>query len=310
MEGGYVLLLSILVASILLAVSFGVFLIGLRELRLASFLHDSQRALAAADTGVECALYWDRAFPYNGMDYSIFATTTGSVIPGNASDVECDNVTLPSDPVADWNVTSLIGSGLTTFTLPIEATLCANVSVTKSDIDTVVRGDGSSTCDPNNPYSTQRSIEVSSNIGAAQPIGGGLSCTDTVIVSDMVTTVGSVNPIPATEVPNAGWVNLVSAKWIWEPTANPIVPRIFHRQFGFPQNADVASIEIAADNTFLFYVNSVLVGTDVTGNTYSAPVTFDIRPYLSAGEVNQLRIEVTNAGGPGGLAYRLTLDCP
>ncbi|HSE35285.1 MAG TPA: hypothetical protein VLB83_04120 [Candidatus Paceibacterota bacterium] len=164
-ERGYVLLLSVLVSSVLLSVSLGVFLIGLREIKLASFQHESLRALAAADSAVECALYWDRAYPQNGLSQSIFATSSDFLVdPALATTANCYNTFFVSDPASNWNVSTLPDSGDTTFTLELGADTCAEISVNKDFGDTTIRGDGSSTCDTGNLYSTQRSIEVFSNI--------------------------------------------------------------------------------------------------------------------------------------------------
>ena len=50
-KGGYILLLTLLIISILLAISLGIFAISLKETTLSSFLRDSEKALAAADRG-------------------------------------------------------------------------------------------------------------------------------------------------------------------------------------------------------------------------------------------------------------------
>ncbi|MEK7118542.1 MAG: hypothetical protein AAB869_02920, partial [Patescibacteria group bacterium] len=88
---GYILLLTLLVISILLAIGFGIYAISIKEVVLSSFLRDSEKALAAADRGAECALYWDRSFPQNGMPYTIFATGTSYTSPSNIADAVCNN---------------------------------------------------------------------------------------------------------------------------------------------------------------------------------------------------------------------------
>lgn len=56
---GAVLLIAILVASVALAVGFGVYNRTYKELLFASFWKQTQIAFASADTGLECALYWE-----------------------------------------------------------------------------------------------------------------------------------------------------------------------------------------------------------------------------------------------------------
>jgi len=85
-EKGYILLLAILVTSIILAISFGIYAIGIKEVILSSYLRDSQQAFAAADRALECALMWDVPYkdsldpdgsgPKQGLRWSIFATGT------------------------------------------------------------------------------------------------------------------------------------------------------------------------------------------------------------------------------------------
>lgn len=76
-KGGYMLLLAMLVSSILLAIALGIHSIGLKEIMLASFAKNSEVAIAAADRGLECGLYWDAGYPQNGRRYTVFATSTG-----------------------------------------------------------------------------------------------------------------------------------------------------------------------------------------------------------------------------------------
>lgn len=56
---GVVLLIAILVSSVALAVGLGVYNRTYKELLFASYWKQTQIAFAAADSGLECALYWD-----------------------------------------------------------------------------------------------------------------------------------------------------------------------------------------------------------------------------------------------------------
>ena len=58
-ERGFTLLLAALVASIVLALGTSIFGLVQKELILSSISRDSQYAFYAADSGAECALYWD-----------------------------------------------------------------------------------------------------------------------------------------------------------------------------------------------------------------------------------------------------------
>ncbi len=56
---GATLLIAILMASVMLSVGLGVYQRTYKELYFASFWKQAQIAFAAADSGLECALYWD-----------------------------------------------------------------------------------------------------------------------------------------------------------------------------------------------------------------------------------------------------------
>ncbi len=161
-EGGYILLLTVLIVSIILAISFGIYALSIKEVILASFMRDSQRAFSAADRAVECTLYWDVAYTQNGMPYTIFATSTAYVDPVNLSDAECDGQHLNTLP--DWVSIKNPTDGVTTFSLPFSDGTRADVRVEKNDIDTVIRVNGYNNQDMTNPRQTQRTIEVRTNL--------------------------------------------------------------------------------------------------------------------------------------------------
>lgn len=60
MKNGFALLLSLIVTSILLVVGLGVSGVAFREIQLSGFGNQSEIAFYAAETGLECALYWDK----------------------------------------------------------------------------------------------------------------------------------------------------------------------------------------------------------------------------------------------------------
>lgn len=80
-QSGFTLLLAALVASIVLALGSSIFMIARKQVTLSSLGRDSQFAFYAADTGAECALYWD-------IRHSAFGSTTPVVAP------ECAEQTL------------------------------------------------------------------------------------------------------------------------------------------------------------------------------------------------------------------------
>ncbi|MDP2676437.1 MAG: hypothetical protein Q8O83_02005 [bacterium] len=56
---GFTLLLALLVSSIVLSISLGVFGIVVREISLSTSARESRLAFYAANSGIECAVYWD-----------------------------------------------------------------------------------------------------------------------------------------------------------------------------------------------------------------------------------------------------------
>lgn len=174
-RGGYILLLSVLISSIVLGIAFGVYAISIKEIILASYLKDSAKAFAIADRAIECALYWDRGNPQNGMPYMIFPTSTAYIYPWVAdpvaypeSNVTCEGmqITLPAPAQSNWISSVDTNSGTTTFTIlfPTENT-CADIQVEKDDdAGSIFTVNGYNTCDSTNPRRTNRTIQVTSNI--------------------------------------------------------------------------------------------------------------------------------------------------
>jgi len=75
-QSGFVLLFSLVVSAIIFFVGAGIFSITFKELIVSSLGKESQKAIFAADAGVECALYGDRsnvnAFSARGIPFSCF----------------------------------------------------------------------------------------------------------------------------------------------------------------------------------------------------------------------------------------------
>ena len=78
---GFTLLLAALISSVVLSLGAAIYQLAVKELELSSLGRDSQYAFFAADTGAECALYWDIRFGY-------FATSTPAEVV--APDPRCD----------------------------------------------------------------------------------------------------------------------------------------------------------------------------------------------------------------------------
>lgn len=140
---GFVLLYAVLVSSLLLSLGLAIFNITIKEIRLSSASRESQFAFYAADTGIECALYWD-------IQFNAFATST-------ASNISC----------AGQDLGSVGGVGYgnpSEFTVDLGPLLpyCAIVSVTKTESPqrTLIESRGYNTCDTSSPRRVERAIRV------------------------------------------------------------------------------------------------------------------------------------------------------
>lgn len=81
---GFTLLLAALVSSLVLSVGLSIVSIVQKSVTLSSIGRESQFAFYAADTGAECALYWD-------LRHGYFATTAPAITP------TCGGQTLSAD---------------------------------------------------------------------------------------------------------------------------------------------------------------------------------------------------------------------
>lgn len=138
---------SALVASLVLTLGISIFSVAKKQVILSSLGRSSQYAFYAADTGAECALYWDVRFEY-------FSSSTPTGIT-------------PACNGAPLAITGAPGSLPYTMSFEFEPNgYCVQVDVTKGAIDprTVIHADGFSTpCDDISisGRALQRSVELS-----------------------------------------------------------------------------------------------------------------------------------------------------
>lgn len=186
---GIALLLSVIITSIVLAISMGLSNIVSIETFLSNTGRQSQLAFYAADAGVDCAIYWDT------ISNSVFATQTpvtsntitnacaGDKIKVGGYDSCVGGPTGNEGPSACTGANEERKAGVSKFTLSFENGSCANVTVTRAEdlsdpnfptIKTVIRSDGHSSggndngsggfaeCASTNPRHFQRSLETTS----------------------------------------------------------------------------------------------------------------------------------------------------
>lgn len=148
-KAGFTVLFAVLMSSLLLAIGISIFNIVRKEQILSSAGRESQFAFYAADSGVECALFWD-------LDDNAFATSSSKFI-------ECNRDTL-TDPRNDGNRFRVGGADTSSFTIRFyPANSCATVTVTKGPAsgDTVIVSEGYNTCDENDERRVERTLRVS-----------------------------------------------------------------------------------------------------------------------------------------------------
>jgi hypothetical protein len=118
-----------LVSSLALAIGLAIYDITVRELQLSEAATQSQYAIYAADTGAECALYWENKYVGNGGSNSAFATSSADVqVP--ISGVVCNGQDIAAAAVAahNWPQATDANNATTTFTI-VGATTAAPCSV-------------------------------------------------------------------------------------------------------------------------------------------------------------------------------------
>lgn len=138
---GFALLFVIMLSSIILAIALGISSVALKEASFTTSADSTNDAFMAADTGSECALYFDQ------LTYDAFGNT------GTSNVLMCGGVTLPdavrtsSNPNGPWTFT-LYGPQFSP-----SGQSCAIVTVTKDPVakTTTIVSKGYNLDDPNNP---------------------------------------------------------------------------------------------------------------------------------------------------------------
>src|SRR6185369_1656268 len=102
---GFTLFFAILVGALALAIGLAIFDLALRELQLSNVATQSQYAIYAADTGAECAIYWDAKCTLGvcagGSAFATSSNTNNGTFPP-ATGVVCNG--------QDVSATALAGS--------------------------------------------------------------------------------------------------------------------------------------------------------------------------------------------------------
>ncbi len=165
---GFTLLFASLIVSLLLSVGIAILNITLQQVLLSSAAKESQFAFYNSDTGIECALYWDK----NSQG---FATSSTYATNLNQSSLTC-NLVHPVSYITQLSTrtNAAPGSYDTIFDLVYDSPECVaannpntpivnvivNKSISGSDVFTDVLSRGYNTCDAANPRRVERGLEV------------------------------------------------------------------------------------------------------------------------------------------------------
>ena len=173
MKRGFTIFFAVLVSSLALSVGLAIYDLLIRELALSQVATQSQLAIYAADTGAECALYWDNKYNtinVTDSDGSAFATSsaTQSSDYAQASQALCNlqDITNNATFAFPWTITNLTAnSALTTFKVSMGSVLaspCATVTVSKvgnPPVTTVV-SHGFNACSSAGVIRVERALQV------------------------------------------------------------------------------------------------------------------------------------------------------
>lgn len=145
---GFTLLFAVLVSGLLFSIGIAIANLALKEIVLSSAGKESETAFYAADTGTECALYFD-------IQRKKFPTVAG----GEPSSFRC-----AGNDITAGSVVAISGGAKTSFTVPLSGASCAKVDVYKyisQTPGTVIESRGRNDCGSgDNPSRVERALRV------------------------------------------------------------------------------------------------------------------------------------------------------
>ncbi len=166
------MLFAVLTASVLLSIGVSIFNLTIKELTLSSSGRESQFAFYAADSGAECALYWD----LNATE--IFATSSAARNPSDSSP-DCVDTSGVEQTFSVTPSSSNANNATTTFSLRIPnpdltevEPQCVTVTVAKNlltsgSVQTTINSRGynvgtvsGTACTSSDPNRVERAIRV------------------------------------------------------------------------------------------------------------------------------------------------------
>lgn len=179
---GFTLLFAILISVLVLAVGTSMITIALKQVILSGAGRESQYAFYAANTGVECAVYWDLHGPQliDGVIEYVFPPPEQTRLSDlSLEEVKCGGGKLVTGEgfifgqnyTGPWNISN---TNTTVFRLAItndinsktsDLQYCAEVTVEKEEVNdvvlTTITSQGLNNCDPdNNSRTVQRGLVI------------------------------------------------------------------------------------------------------------------------------------------------------
>lgn len=122
---GFVLLLSLLIASTVLTIGIALLFTATRQISLATLGAASQEAFFVSDAAMECALFWD-------VDQRAFATSTYTPPGGFPQNIYCRNIDVRDESVIDtWDQIRRPRDSVVQFVIPYPNGACADVDIKK-----------------------------------------------------------------------------------------------------------------------------------------------------------------------------------
>ncbi|OHB15305.1 MAG: hypothetical protein A2431_01485 [Candidatus Zambryskibacteria bacterium RIFOXYC1_FULL_39_10] len=163
---GMTLFIAVSIMGVLLFISFAVVNVAIKGSLFATSGRDSQFAFYAADSGLECALYWD-------SKYDAFSTSSHPLLLDNTVYCAGSGVVSGQNLYGTTTVQGLIGLGgdsdpTSRFSFLMDQSVvsspCAVVTVRKYysgvNLMTYIKSRGYNTCEMTNPRRVERGIEV------------------------------------------------------------------------------------------------------------------------------------------------------
>lgn len=208
---------AVLVSSLALAIGLAIYDLVVRELQLSTTTAQSQYAIYAADTGVECALYWDFKYPYPNGSTSIFPTSTDDGAALGASGAYCNGF----DVTVGRSVVGTANAATTTISLTLQSfyttVVVAKYSSNNQKVLTPSSG-GSITDSSGNVWTLTASGSVFEN-GSAVPGGGTTS---------QLTYVSATNTIWGQDAGSGQWYSWNGSIWVGPSAGTPITGSVVH----------------------------------------------------------------------------------